>query len=317
MTSPAIDPELLPFLNSFPTRALSPGTVSDIRAELRTQQSLTPPFASRAVKRSEVRVPGAAGDPPVRALVYSPAGQQFPRPAYLHIHGGGYVVGTPEMNESRHLSMVEALGIVVVSVDYRLAPEHRHPAALQDCHAVLRWLAHEGGSIGVDPQRIAIGGESAGAGLAANLALLARDQATAAIALQALMYPMLDDRTGSIVPPAPNTSALIWPAASNVFGWSALLGHAPTMDAPPLYAAAARADRLDGVAPLFMAVAALDILRDENIEYAKRLMQAGVTTEMHVYPGTVHAFDLAPDTAPAQRMIRDLHDALRRALGVP
>jgi acetyl esterase/lipase len=211
---------------------------------------------------------------------------------------------------------MSALGIVVVSVDYRLAPEHCHPAALHDCHAVLRWLAEFGTGIGVDRHRIAIGGESAGAGLAANLALLARDRQTGPIAFQALMYPMLDDRTGSVAPVARSATEQIWPSASNVYGWSALLGRRPAIDPPPPYAAAARADNLAGLPPAFMAVAGLDILRDENIEYSRRLMQAGVATQMHVYPGMVHAFDLARDSAAAQRMIADLHGALGRALGL-
>jgi acetyl esterase/lipase len=127
---------------------------------------------------------------------------------------------------------------------------------------------------------------------------------------------MLDDRTGSIAPVSPHATDHIWPSASNVFGWTALLGHAPAMDPPALYAAAARAENLAGLPPAFIAVAGLDILRDENIEYSRRLMQAGVATEMHVYPGMVHAFDLARDTALAQRMIADLHDALRRAFAL-
>jgi acetyl esterase/lipase len=308
-----MDPELRLFLEGFTTLQLTREGLAELRATLNAAILSAAPPCPDGVTREARLIRGPAGAPDVRVLIHAPASPSASRPAYLHIHGGGYMLGLPEMNQARCAAMALALGAVVVSVDYRLAPEHPHPAGLEDCYATLVWLWREAASLGVDPGKIAIGGESAGGGLAANLALLVRDRGETRIVSQALIYPMLDDRTGGAVPPSPGVVEDVWPAASNVLGWTCLLGHEPGAADPPAYAAASRAQDLAGLAPAFIAVGGLDLLRDEDLAYAGRLMIQGVATELHVYPGAFHAFDLASEAAVSRRMIRDLHGALARA----
>jgi acetyl esterase/lipase len=200
-----------------------------------------------------------------------------------------------------------------VSVDYRLAPETPFPGPVEDCYAALVWLHEQAKLLGVDPARIAIGGESAGAGLAAALGLLARDRGKAPVAFQMLIYPMLDDRTGATSDPHPYSGEFIWTAESNRFGWASLLGGAPGGGDVSRYAAPARAENLAGLPPTFIAVGGLDLLLEEDLEFARRLTRAGVLTELHVYPGAYHAPDMAPEARVAQALRRDVLEAMRRA----
>jgi acetyl esterase/lipase len=200
-------------------------------------------------------------------------------------------------------------------VDYRLAPENVFPGGLEDCYAALLWVYSQAQQINIDVSRIAVGGESAGGGLAAGLALLARDRGVVPIAFQMLIYPMLDDHTGVATVANPNAGEFVWTAGSNRFCWTSLLGHEPGGPGISAYAAPARAGELRGLPPAFIAVGALDLFVDESIQYAHRLIRAGVATELHIYPGAVHGFDLVPTAQVTIAFDRQYRAALRRVLG--
>jgi len=308
-----VDPELLPLLETIPNFELSVESLPQMRAGILAMQLARPPAGPQPVERM---VPGPADSPKVRVLIYRPA-TEGPHPAHLHLHGGGYVMGLPELPPVFSEALVRQAGCVVVSVDYRHAPETPFPGPLEDCYAALGWLYSNAAELGVDPARIAIGGESAGGGLAAALALLVRDRGEIPIRHQSLTYPMLDDRT-AIRAEHERTGPqgeLIWTPANNRFGWTALLGtEAGGTDISP-YAAPARADNLAGLAPAFIAAGALDLLLNENIAYAQRLAQAGVPVEFHLYPGAYHAF-IHSDSRVARLYQRDSVAALRHALEV-
>jgi acetyl esterase/lipase len=234
-------------------------------------------------------------------------------PALLHIHGGGYVLGVAEGSGPSNVRTAAEVGCVVVSVDYRLAPETVAPGAVEDCYAVLRWLYTEANNLGIDRSRIAVGGESAGGGLAAALALLARDRGEYPLCFQMLIYPMIDDRTATSAPDNPNTGEFIWTRSSNRFGWRCLLGQEPGCEGTSAYAAPARANNLAGLPPAYISVGALDLFLDENIEYARRLLNAGVPTELHVFPGAYHGFELAPEARVSKLSESERRAALARA----
>ncbi|MGU3498235.1 alpha/beta hydrolase [Mycobacterium sp. C31M] len=211
--------------------------------------------------------------------------------ALLWIHGGGYVIGSAAQDDLLCRRFAEALGATVASVDYRLAPRHPYPAGLEDCYAALTWLA---GLPAVDPGRLAIGGASAGGGLAAALALLARDRGEVSPAAQLLVYPMLDDR--SVGTHLDDPGHRLWTHESNRFGWSAYLG-----TADPAVAVPARRDDLQGLPPAWIGVGTLDLFHDEDLAYAERLRAAGVPCDVEVVEGAFHGFDqIAPKTAVSQ-----------------
>lgn len=315
-TKHLVDPELRPFLDLMPTVTFSAETLPLIRKA--REQLLDVQKAQRAapedIEVSEHFVPGPADAPWVRVIVYRPRAIAAPMPAYLHMHGGGFVVGKPESFADFNERFARELGCLVVSVDYRKAPETRFPGALEDCYAALRWLYAQAGALGVDPARLCIGGESAGGGLAAGLALLARDRDEVPVAFQLLIYPVLDDRTCTRDAGNPQVGEFIWTLDSNRFAWNCLLGTAPGGEDVSPYAAPARAADLRGLPPAFVSVGSLDLFLDENLAYAGRLLHAGVPTELHIYPGAVHGFELAATTAIAKAAMRDRIEALRRAM---
>lgn len=311
-----VDSELIAMLDQFPALSLTPETLRQIRAM--TQEMLAhapvnvPEFPDISV--SERFIPGPAGAPDVRVLVYQPTSEQGSKPALLWIHGGGYVLGTPEQEDLGVKSMVSTTGCIAVSVDYRLAPETPHPGPVEDCYAALKWLYTHAEELGIDTTRIAIGGGSAGGGLTAALGLLTRNRGEVPLAFQVLIFPMLDDRTVTTTAPHPYTGEFIWTAEDNRFGWTALLGQEPGGPDVSPYAAAARAERLEGLPPTFISVGALDLFLEEDLEYARRLMRAGVPTELHVYPGAYHGFNMVADAYVSQTATRDQLAALKRAL---
>jgi len=310
-----VDPELLPGLDLMPAFSFSVETLPQMRAgmeEMRKLQSAQLPPSP--VNVEERRVPGPAGSPDVRVLIYTPPNVAKPASGYLHIHGGGYVMGTADMSDPQNKALAEQLGCVIVSVDYRLAPDTPHPGPVEDCYAALKWFHANAGSLGVNPAKIAIGGESAGGGLAAALGLLARDRGEVPLVFQCLIYPMIDDRTVTASDPHPHTGEFVWTAASNHFGWRSLLGHEPGKPGVSHYAAAARAESLAGLPPTFISTGALDLFLEEDIAYAQRLLRDGVSTELHVYPGAYHGFNIVPTADVTQRFMRDARDALKRAL---
>ncbi|OBS02685.1 alpha/beta hydrolase [Mycobacterium gordonae] len=236
--------------------------------------------------------------------LYRPAGVTGPTAALVWMHGGGYVFGSAKQDDALCLRFSKALGITVASVDYRLAPEHPYPAPLEDCYAALTWLA---GLPAVDPDRVAIGGASAGGGLAAALALLARDRGDVEPVFQLLVYPMLDDRSSS-TPADPNHR--LWDPRSNQFGWTSYLG-----GADPAVAVPARRADLSGLPPAWIGVGTHDLFHDEDIEYARRLVEAGVPCQVERIPGAFHGFDLIAAKLPvSQQFFRMQCDALRPAL---
>ena len=270
--------------------------------------------AVEQIKSERLAVPGRAGDPDVAIALHLPRAVNPNRGAILHIHGGGYVAGDAFSTIPIHRKMALDLDCVIASVDYRLAPETRFPGAIEDCYAVLRWLDDQAAELGIDTGSIGVMGESAGGGLAASLALLVRDRSEHCLAFQHLVYPMIDDRT--CIAPEPNAFAgeFIWTPESNRFGWSALLGEEPGGDNVSHYAAAARAVDVSGLPPAFISTGALDLFIDENIEYARRLIRAGVPTEFHVYPGAYHGFHFVAEAQTTLTAHRDSMVALKTAL---
>ena len=310
-TKHLLDPELHPLLELFPQFEFDDEQLPLLRNNPAMAAALGDP-AQAGVTREEVHV--SAGDgPKVRALLYRPSDRAATGAGYLHIHGGGYVLGMPEGSDPTNLQVCARLGAVVLSVDYRLAPEHPIPAPLDDCYAGLAWLHEQAPALGVDRNRIGIGGESAGGGLAAALAIKARDAGEHAICHQHLTYPMLDDRTGTPEQPGdPLVGDFMWTRQSNQYGWRSYLGDAPA-EAPQV---PARLEDFAGLPATWLATAALDLFRDENIDYAHKLMLAGVRTELVSYPAACHGFQMVPGTRLAERYAQDHLRALARGLGV-
>lgn len=299
-----VDPELASILDQIPSTTLTAEMLGPIRA-------MRSPVSVPAT--SERFVPGPEGAPDVRLLVELPTEVQRPFPVLLWLHGGGYVMGSADEQYSTLKSIVLAIGCAAVAVDYRLAPETPHPGPLEDCYAALQWLFTHADELGIDPERIAVGGSSAGGGLAAALALLARDRGEIPLLFQLLIAPMIDDRTCTLANPHPYTGEFIWTPQANRFGWTSLLGQEPGgADVSP-YAAAARAEHLEGLPATFINVGALDLFLEEDMEYARRLMRAGVPTELHVYPGAYHGFRMAADAQVTLAAERDQLSALKRA----
>lgn len=240
----------------------------------------------------------------VGVRLYRPTGVSAPGPALLWIHGGGYVIGSAAQDDVLCRRFASTLGVTVASVDYRLAPQHPYPAGLQDCYAALTWLA---GLPAVDAGRVAIGGASAGGGLAAALALLARDRAEVPVVAQILVYPMLDDR--SVGPQFDNPGHRLWTQESNRFGWSAYLG-----GADPEVAVPARRQDLTGLPAAWIGVGTLDLFHDEDLAYAERLRAAGVPCDVEVVQGAFHGFDgLAPKAEVSRAFFDSQCAMLRRA----
>jgi acetyl esterase/lipase len=308
-----VDPELRPFLAAMPTTSYDMDGLRDRRAmPLPVPQA--PPNPDLEV--TERFVPGPAGPEDVRVLVYRPTNLAAPLPAILHIHGGGYIVGVPEMDDAYNRGYAAELGCLIVSVDYRLAPEHPFPAPLEDCYAALAWLHGEADALGVDRSRIAVKGESAGGGLAAGLALLARDRGEIALCHQCLTAPMIDDRT-VLAEPHDFAGEFVWTAESNRFGWACYLGQEPGGDGISAHAAPSRAENLAGLPATFICVGNLDLFLEENLDYVRRLGRAGVPVEFHVYPGAFHGFRMAGDTALHRRYLADVRAALAGAFRRP
>jgi len=312
-----LDPELRVVLEAFPTdKAVNLHDIPAARAKMRklfTSLQATLPAVEGVTSRDH-SVPGRQGDPAVRVRIYQPNDRPRLLPALLWIHGGGYVMGDIEQDDRLMKQLVKRIGCVAVSVDYRLPPEHPFPAPVEDCYAGLQWLFAHAGDLGVDSSRIVIGGASAGGGLTAGLALLARDRREVPVAFQLLIYPMIDDRN---VTPASYaiTDPRVWHRESNRLGWKAYLGRDGGGDDVSPYAAAARATDLTNLPPAYIPVGALDLFIDENIEYAQRLIQAGVPTELHVYPGAFHGFDVfAPSAAVSKQFKAERDHVLKRAL---
>jgi acetyl esterase/lipase len=307
-----VDPELLPSVKDAPPlAAMTDAILAASRKEM--GRNVLPAPAPQPVEK---HIPGLAGQPSVRVLIVDPDPARKGKPALLHTHGGGYILGSADFFAFVVQGYAQRCGCVVVSVDYRLAPETRFPGSLDDNYAALLWLYRHADELGVDPKRIAVGGESAGGGHAAALAIRARDRKEVPIVLQLLVYPMLDDRTGSSRPVSPHVGQIAWGAEGNRFGWTALLGDPAGSAEVPYGSVPSRVERLEGLAPAFIGVGSIDLFVEEDIEYGRRLINAGISTELHVVPGAYHAFDLTVPQAKVSKQFRDSIDtALRRAFG--
>ncbi|MDV6264919.1 alpha/beta hydrolase [Rhodococcoides yunnanense] len=262
----------------------------------------------------DIRIQGSSDGPTVLVRIYKPKHVTGAAPALLWIHGGGMVIGDHLMDEASNIAFARTLGITVASVDYRLAPQHVGPAAVEDAYSALTWLFDHAEERGIDPTRIAIGGASAGGGIAAGLALMALDRGQVRPAFQLLVYPMLDDRT--VVRTDVDTRHVrIWVPGSNRFGWTAYLGQAPGGEGVSVYAVPARREDLSGLPPAWIGVGSLDLFFDEDRRYGERLEQCGVPCRVDVVPGAFHGFDaLFPTKTVSRAFWRAQADALREAL---
>jgi acetyl esterase len=305
------DPELAPVASAYPD--IDFADVRTARQVFATMRQQLPPFAPPDTVLIEKRaVPGPPGDPDIEVCIITPRDLAASAPALYWMHGGGFVLGDVDGDMEAPTHLAAALGVVAVSVEYRLAPEHPFPAPAEDCYAGLTWLAGNASQLRIDPARIAVGGVSAGGGLAAAMALMARDRGGPALCFQVLDIPDLDDR---LTTPSMNAYAdtPVWSRPKAVLSWRAYLGPEHAGGTSP-YAAPARATDLSGLPPAYVVTCEFDPLRDEGIEYAQRLMQAGVSTELHHYPGTFHgSCAAAMGTAISRRMIDDRTSALARA----
>lgn len=312
-----LDPELAAVLETLPPEGLF--SWQDLTAtrvgleQMFATMSADVPDSPTVVKQDRV-APGPDGAPEVSVRIYRPAQSVGPLPGLFWIHGGGMVLGSLAMDDHNVQHVVDAVGCVAVSVEYRLAPEHPFPAPIEDCYAALKWTHAQASDLGIDPRRIAVGGASAGGGLAAGLVLLARDRGEVPVAFQWLIYPMLDDRNMTAASHA-ITDPRVWNREANLFGWRAYLGTEPGSEGVSPYAAPARATDLSNLPPAYIPVGSQDLFLDESADYAMRLARAGVPVELHVYPGAFHGSELfAPGAAVSQRMIADRDQALKRAV---
>lgn len=310
-----VAPELRPVLDHIPALTIDDGLVPLLRSvgENWPQPLLTD--AQRAVTRTRRSVPRSDGAPEQYALVYTPAGGDgVLRPAYVFIHGGGLVSGSPGACDGFCRVVADALDCIVVAPAYRLAPEARFPEARDDLSAAYDWIQANAGELGIDPARIALGGQSAGGCHAATLALHIRDTRRPLPCFLHLDIPMLDDRTGTLGDPNRFCGEFGWTPALNHFGWSALLGCSAGSDAVPQGAVPARAQTLVGLPSTFLLVGAIDLLAEDVLAFSLRLIREGVPTEVHIIPGAFHGGNIAGPQAPQNRQAQALfHAALARA----
>jgi acetyl esterase/lipase len=309
-----VDPELLAAVKGAPLTTM---TEADVAASRKQGPVFGGAFPTvPGVTFSRRVIPGPAGAPDVHLVIADPAPEQKGKPVLLHTHGGGYVVGEALAFLPGVMRYAKPAGCMVVSVDYRLAPETRFPGSLNDNYAALLWVYEHAEELGVDRKRMGVAGESAGGGQAAALAIHARDRGEVPLVFQLLIYAMLDDRTGSTRAVSPYVGQIGWGAGSNRFGWSALLGVPAGAAQVPYGAVPARVEKLAGLPPAFVGVGAIDLFVDEDIEYARRLIDAGVSTELLVVPGAYHAFDLmVPDARVSKAFVAAITAALQRAFG--
>jgi acetyl esterase/lipase len=315
-----IHPQLRTLASSSAARLFSriPITPHSLRL-IRVLTRLRPMTAkAKGVVADTLWIPRADEDQGIKVLRYRPKHKAQSVPLLLWLHGGGYVMGNPKSDAALCEHFARELGAVVLAVQYRLAPEHPYPAALHDSYRVLQWVKENAPALGVDIERMAVGGASAGGGLATSLAQYTTDRHEIDLAYQLLVYPMLDDRTLQRVADSPH-DFLVWDKRSNRFGWQSYLG--ALFDSPSLgestsaYAVPARRQSLAGLPPAWIGVGSADLFYDEDISYAERLQASGVPCEVYAIPGAFHGFDvLAPDLPLAQAFLHAQTEALRRAL---
>lgn len=315
-TSPAVadpysvvDPELRPVLKQFPPSA---DLTLPMVLQFRKMPGM-PPSPAPAPQPVERQIPGSPGASEVRLWIVDPAPSEKGKPVLLHMHGGGLMMVDPTLMP-RLQEIATDCHCVVVSVDYRLAPETRYSGSLEDNYRALEWVHAHAEELGIDASRIAVGGESAGGYHAASLAIHARDRNEVPIVFQLLIYPALDDRTGSTRPAPPALGHFMWTANANRFAWSSLLGVPAGSSRVPAGAVPARVASVAGLPPAWIGVGGIDLFVEEDMEYARRLVHAGVATELLVVPGAFHGFDLlVPDAEASKQFSASWKAALRKA----
>jgi acetyl esterase/lipase len=309
-----VDPELRDALALWPLLPLTADSLTQRRADLLKVLGSVPQPDLPDITADEIRVESAFGAKPIRVLTYRPVKSGNPLPTFVHIHGGGFVMGAPEMKDVENRLLASELRCAIYSVDHRLAPEAPHPAPLEDIYSVFTWLHANAGQLGLDPARIGIKGESGGGGFAAAAALYARDQQGPKFAFQHLIYPMIDDRTAVRKNLHPHVGEFVWTQENNYFSWRSLLDREPGSAGVSPYAAASRAADVSGLPPTYLSVGGLDLFLEENMTYADRLSRAGVPIEFHMYPRAYHGFYRATDARVTKQAEHDNREALRRFL---
>jgi len=311
-TKHLVDSEIREFCTTFPVHDFTDDVMPALREGMASMlgEIGEPP---KTVIREKVTMPGYKGAPDVSGYLYKPRQPKNNAPAYLHIHGGGMIVGAPEHTDERCARICNTFGITVLSTSYRLAPENPYPAALHDCYAALSYLHSLAKTLDIDTTHIAIGGESAGGGLAASLAIFARDQGEYAICHQQLVFPMIDNRTGAAdYEIDPNLGEFIWTRENNQYGWASYLGDTPVEKA----IIPARTESLAGLPPAWIGVGDLDLFFTENKRYAQSLIDADISITFDVYRGAPHGFYLAPESNLSRIFEIDFMNALARGLGI-
>jgi len=310
----SFDPELAAFAEMLPTQDIA--DVAQARAGLAALIApLNASVDTSGIVITDHEVPRADGAGAILVRVYAPEGNASSggRPALLDIHGGGFCVGDIEMEHNFCAGVARELGVVIATPEYRLAPEHPFPAGLDDCYATLLWLHAQAATFGLDSTRIGVGGQSAGGGLAAATVLLARDRGGPAVCFQFLGIPELDHRLETASMRA-FVDTPIWHRGNAELSWRFYLGPDPGPVSP--YASPAIAEDLSGLPPAYVTTMEFDPLRDEGIMYALRMMEAGVSVELHSFPGTFHGSAALPTAAVSRRASHELLVALRRGLRV-
>ena len=307
-----VDPEVWPIVELLPFREFDRATLDLARVDSAGRFADLGEIPLSATIRHSQRADGSA----IELYHFDPKPGETGRAALYHIHGGGMVLGTAKEMQFGPSAMAAALQIPVISVEYRLAPETPFPGPQQDCLDGLTWLAANAVELGIDPARIAIIGESAGGGLAAATALMARDTDGPKLAAQVLIYPMLDHRTGGDACRWNNrtTGEWVWNRSANRFGWEALRGDYAAEDSRKGWFSPALADDLAGLPPTLLLTGSLDLFFDEDLDYARRLVDAGVPVELHSYPGAIHAFNMMADAGISQAFNRDMVGGIARLL---
>ena len=304
-----IHPELRRAARWIPRFTFTPALARFARFAQRLRGTPRPPAVPGITIRDHV-IPGPATNPALRVRLYTPDAVPAPRPAMLWMHGGGFIIGTPEQDQANLIDWCRELGMIVAAVAYRIGPEHPYPAGLDDAYAALQWLHGDAAGLGVDAARIVVGGNSAGAGLAAGLVLAAHDRGEVPIAFQFLVYPMLDDRTTRRTD-IDQSSLRLWNSRSNLLGWRSYLGYEPGSGNVPDYAAPARRSDLAGLPPTWIGVGTCDLFHDEDVTYAHRLDAVGVPCTLKVVEGAFHGFDLVGQQA---RIVREFRESALIAL---
>lgn len=300
-----LDPELAQALAAIPKGPQGVFDLTDIPATRIAVRAFAESIAAQSPDDPSVTVEEyialGANHPDVSLRLLRPRSlDATPQPALLWFHGGGQVLGYAAQDDAYLKPLCATVGCITIAVDYRLAPEAPAPAAAQDGALAYRWVLEHAEELGIDPHRLGIAGASGGGGIAAATAQIIRDQGLPAPLFQSLIYPMLDDRNET--PSSTQVTDLgIWDRHANLLAWQAILPEGVGSETLPSYAVAARAESLDGLPPAFIAVGELDLFRDEDLDYSRRLLEAGTAVELHLYPGAFHAFDLFAPTAAVSR----------------